>query len=234
MKCSVIIPCYNEEDNIRELVRSLERCRKGCNIEWIMVENGSRDGTRAALEKACCQKENFKLVYVNENKGYGYGLLQGMKQASGEYIGWIHADMQISPSEIVKFAKIAEQEKDKRLFLKGRRKNRRIVEYFFTNCMTLYASIMLKTWIYDIGAVPVLFHRSLTQYLKKAPYDFSIDTYVYMMAKKAGFVIKRCGVRQRCRKGGQSSWNKGLLSRFRQSGIIMKDILLIKRGKWIK
>jgi len=234
MKYSIIIPCYNEEANIIDLIQLLEKSGPEYNIQWIMVENGSKDNTRSVLEKECKDKGRFTIAYVDVNQGYGYGLQKGIQLATGDYIGWLHADMQIAPSEMIKFIKIAETESGKKLFLKGKRKNRTVVDYFFTDCMTLYASAMLGTWIYDIGAIPVLFNRSLLECMPQIPYDFSIETYVYAMAKRGGGDVRRFNVEQQNRKKGQSSWNKGFMSKIRQSKVIMKDISRIRKGEQVK
>ena len=234
MKYSIIIPCYNEEENVHDLIQTLEHSGNKYDIQWIMVENGSKDQTRDRLEYECTDKKNFTIAYVDKNRGYGYGLQQGMKAAKGDYIGWLHADMQIEPSEMIKFIRVAEAEKGKKLFLKGKRRNRSVLDYFFTDCMTLYASFMLRTWIYDIGAIPVLFHRSLLKHMSHIPYDFSIETYVYATAKKERFDLRRYDVKQQERQKGKSSWNRGFVSKIRQSKVIMQDIVMIRKGKQVK
>ena len=227
---SIIVPCYNEGPNIADLIDMLTHCQTNYDIQWIMVENGSKDNTRAELEFYCANKPNFCIAYVDENRGYGYGIQQGLKMAIGDYIGWLHADMQIRPTEMIRFIEIAEAQKTVKFFFKGKRKNRSMLDKFFTSCMTLFASAVLGIWIYDIGAIPVLFHRSLLNTLSQIPYDFSIETYVYAQAKKLGMHVYRQDVYQYGRKRGESSWNKGFSSKIRQSKIIMRDIILIRKG----
>lgn len=236
MKYSIIVPCYNEELNIHRLVEKLDQVRGARNIEYIMVENGSKDKTRYCLEQECKEKPCFRVAYVDQNRGYGYGLLAGMKMAQGDYIGWIHADLQVSPVEIMHFIDyIEKQQTEERYFLKGIRDNRSVVEHFFTAGMTVYASIMLGQYLYDIGAVPVLFHRSLlAQMDRNIPYDFSIETYVYARAKRSDLVVKRFRIHMGKRKSGSSSWNKGLLSKIRQSMVIMCDIKKIRKGEAVR
>ncbi len=233
MKYSIIVPCYNEELNIHKLIRRLDQVRGARDIEYIMVENGSKDGTRYCLERECKNRADFQIAYVDQNRGYGYGLLAGMKVAQGDYIGWIHADLQVSPVEIMHFIDYIEaQQTDVRYFLKGIRSNRSIVEHFFTAGMTVYASVMLGQYLYDIGAIPVLFHRSLlAQMDRNIPYDFSIETYVYARAKRSDLEVKRFRIHMGKRTSGSSSWNKGLLSKIRQSRIIMHDIRKIRKGE---
>lgn len=236
MKYSIIIPCYNEGENIRRLVKVLETTIVSRNVECILVENGSQDNTRQILKEICTGKKNFKIICIDKNKGYGFGLLQGMKAACGDYIGWLHADLQVQPSDMIKFIDYAEKNgKRKPLFLKGIRSSRSFIERFFTAGMTVYATLILKCYLYDIGAIPVLFHKSLLKHLKdNTPYDFSIETYVYYKAKRAGFHIKRFKISMKRREKGQSSWDKGILSKLRQSKVIAKDILKISKGEAVR
>lgn len=57
MKYSVIIPCYNEEDNVERLIDLLFSKSDLYDIEWIIVENGSKDNTRNLLNKICEDKK---------------------------------------------------------------------------------------------------------------------------------------------------------------------------------
>lgn len=237
MKYSVIIPCYNEEKNIRSLVKRLKEAAGERKIEYIMVENGSKDATGQRLKEECAGKPGFKIVHVKQNKGYGYGIIKGMEAANGDYIGWLHADLQVKPEEMMRFIDFIEKHKsgDRTYFLKGIRKNRSMLDRFFTAGMTVYVTVVLQNYLYDIGAIPVLFHRNLLEEFDEAiPYDFSIETYVYDRAKRSSLFVKRFPIRMTERKQGKSSWNKGVFSKFRQSGVIMKDVIKIRKGKAVR
>ena len=228
MKYSIIIPCYNEEDNIEKLINLLSSKSNLYDIEWIIVENGSKDNTRDLLKKACENRENFKLVYVDKNQGYGYGIAQGLKNISGDYVGWLHADMQVSPDSMLEFIRLNELSNKEKVFYKGSRKNRKFIEHFFTFFMGVYATLVFQKKLYDIGAIPVLFDRELIKELGKIPYDFTIETYVYYIAKKENYKIVRPPVYMNERKSGLSSWNRGFISRIKLSWQLMKGILKIR------
>ena len=172
MKYSIIIPCYNEEDNIEKLINLLSSKSNLYDIEWIIVENGSKDNTRTLLNNICKDKKNFKLVYIDENQGYGYGIVQGLKNVSGDYVGWLHADMQVSPDSMLEFIKLNELSKETKKFYKGSRKNRKFIDNFFTFFMSVFSTLLFQTFLSDIGAIPVLFHRDLMNKLDKIPHDF--------------------------------------------------------------
>ncbi|EFE87064.1 hypothetical protein [Fusobacterium periodonticum] len=94
--------------------------------------------------------------------------------------------------------------------------------------MGVYATLVFQKKLYDIGAIPVLFDRELIKELGKIPYDFTIETYVYYIAKKENYKIVRPPVYMNERKSGLSSWNRGFISRIKLSWQLMKGILKIR------
>lgn len=232
MRFSIIIPCYNERDNLSLLIKNIMPLTEKFDIEFVLVENGSTDDSRIKFETLPEMTNSHILkVYVNENHGYGYGVQQGLKACSGDYVGWIHADMQFRPRKLTAFLGYAEKYGNEiPLFLKGKRSNRSLFDRFFTAGMSIFETVLFGTLLYDIGAIPVLFHRSLLDKCPKLPYDFSIELYVYLQAKRNHYLIKRHGVRLEKRARGDSSWNKGFASKIRQSKRIIKNSIWIKKG----
>lgn len=235
MKYSIIIPCYNEADNIESLIERITKLQEKYDLEYILVENGSKDNSRSYFQDNIEGKySNIEVTYVDVNQGYGYGLQQGMKAAKGDYIGWIHADLQIPPEELIPFFEEIECDKfSEKLFLKGRRMNRSMFDKFFTNGQALFNSCLFRAKLYDIGAIPVLFSRELLDEVSidEMANDFSIELYIYAEAVKLGYKVKRFKVRILDREKGYSSWNHGLKSKIKQSKKIFLDSLKIKRGE---
>lgn len=233
MKFSMIIPCYNEKENINSLVERVLPIQKKYNVEFILVENGSLDNSKEYFKKNIENHyKNIKVVYVSKNRGYGYGIQQGLWAASGEYVGWMHADMQVAPEICMSFFEYILCHPDQNLmFLKGRRMNRSTFDQFFTKGQAVFNSVLFRKKLYDVGAVPVLFHNSLIDHIDAMPDDFSIELYVYIKAIEKKFVIRRGKVRLSERQNGKSSWNQGWNSKIRQSVRILKDSILIKKGR---
>lgn len=232
MRYSIVIPCYNEEDNLPSLVSSLKLFIEERDIEIILVENGSRDNSYELMKGLVNDSNNIRITKVDVNQGYGYGLCQGLKDTIGDYVGWIHADMQITLDEVRQFLDyIDHYNGNKRLFLKGTRHNRSLTDYFFTYGMTLFESAIFGRWLFDIGAIPVFFDRSLLSEFNSAPKDFSIELFLYNEAKTHGFIVRRLPVHLMKREKGKSSWNTGMISRFRQSMRIIKASINIRKGK---
>lgn len=104
MKLSLIVPCYNEAENVElfqsETMKAFEGC--GYSYEIIFVDDGSTDATLHNLKKIhAAGKCPVKVISFSRNFGKEAGLYAGLQYASGEYISLIDADLQQRP-EIVR------------------------------------------------------------------------------------------------------------------------------------
>lgn len=216
---SIIVPCYNEERNIHMLVERFDGIKDLLNIngfELILVDNGSVDKTAIEIDKQCEEYDYIKKISIKKNIGYGYGILQGLYAGSGDWLGWIHADLQLPPEAFIEMvAKIKDCENNSKVFFKGRRKNRPLPDTLFTIGMGVFESIYLKKKLWDINAQPTLISRSLLEKMENPPYDFSLDLYTYYLAKKLEYNVIRIPVNQKPRIEGQSSWNNGMKARLK-------------------
>ena len=88
--------------------------------------------------------------------------------------------------------------------------------------MGLYESIILRTFLWDINAQPTLISRKFYQSLSDAPMDFSLDLFVYYMAKRERVYLKKFPAEQKKRMYGESSWNTGMGARIRLIRRVMK------------
>lgn len=208
MKLSVVIPCYNEEKNIPLVLARFSEviCRE--DIEIILVNNGSTDGSAIVLDRLLPHYPFARTVWVEKNQGYGYGILQGLYAAQGEFLGWTHADMQTDPNDVIQALAVLEQNGSREtLFVKGARKGRSFVDNFFSIGMALFETLYLGTILYEINAQPNIFSRRFFQSWQDAPHDFALDLYALYMAKKQKLDVRRIAVRFPERLYGKSSWN---------------------------
>jgi glycosyltransferase, family 2 len=230
MKLSIVVPCYNEEKNIPLILEKFKNIIKKEEIEVVLVNNGSTDNSKDILEKLVPNYSFARIVSVPENKGYGYGIVQGLKEANGDFIGWTHADLQTDPFDVIKAYKIFEEKKwDKRIYIKGRRKKRTFIENFFTIGMSIFETFYLKEFLWDINGQPNLFSKNFFETWENPPKDFSLDLYALFMAKKQKLDLVRINVLFPKRINGESSWNKGIMSRWKLSKRTLKFSLDLKK-----
>ena len=231
-KFSIVIPCYNEIDNLERLTTTIKNNFNNEDIEFILVENGSTDMSRKWFEStSLIDGKLIKACYVDNNIGYGYGIIKGLEQCTGRFVGWIHADFQVSPLEIKKVIQLMEKEvENNNIFIKGKRKNRNISEKLFSVGMSFAMSLILGKAMYDINAVPVVFARELLdEVLCNPPYSLDFDLYMYYFAIKNGYRIKRFDVEYQDRLNGKSSWDAGIKSRIHASVELIKKAIIIRK-----
>ena len=213
---SIIVPCFNEEKNIPLLITHFEKVITSNEIELILVENGSSDNSLKILETLTKNHPFAKIVVVPVNKGYGYGIKQGLNVATGNFIGYTHADLQTDPNDVVKAIDIVKLNNfNENILIKGRRKCRPFSDRFFTFGMSLFESIYLRKKLLDINAQPTLFSSVFYEKLKNIPNDFSLDLYFLYTAQINNQKIVRFNVFFTPRLHGESSWNKGIKSKWK-------------------
>ena len=101
MKISVIIPCYNERSTIEEVVNKIINQKKNFDIEIIIVDDASVDGTREILNQKL--KNTADIILFNDrNEGKGFTVSKGITAATGEIILIQDADLEYDPGEYSK------------------------------------------------------------------------------------------------------------------------------------
>ncbi len=102
VELSVVIPVYNEKENLPELIdRCLSACRKARkSFEIILVDDGSRDTSGDIITEAADIHKEVIAVILNRNYGQHAAVVAGLRQARGEIIITLDADLQNPPEEI--------------------------------------------------------------------------------------------------------------------------------------
>ena len=129
-----------------------------------------------------------------------------MKEANGEIIGWTHADLQTDPCDALvglnMFRRFGPE-----IFVKGLRKGRPLFDMIFSIGMSVFETILLKKFFWEINAQPTLFSKDFFKKMDNPPNDFSLDLYVYHKAKLEGLNVRRFPVNFSDRLYGSSHWN---------------------------
>lgn len=216
MKLSIVVPCYDEAENIPLILERFAEVIRRDDVEVVLVDNGSKDNSPAVLKELLPKYSFARTIRIEENQGYGYGIVQGLKACTGEFIGWTHADMQTDPADLMKALNIIEENNsDEKIFVKGNRKGRPLFDQFFTSGMSIFETLYMGVKLYDVNAQPNVFSRKFFETWKNPPKDFALDLYALYMAQKAGLHIKRFDVVFPKRIHGESHWNSGLASKWK-------------------
>lgn len=213
MKISIIIPCYNEAESLPELVALIRSADFDDGYEIILVDNGSTDETETILPSLLEGDAKIRSIRINQNQGYGHGILEGLKSAEGDILAWTHADLQTNPADIKTAAAFFEINPN--AFVKGRRYGRPVIDVLFTVGMSFFEILLLRRIFWDINAQPTVFSKKFFDTWDQPPTDFSLDLFAYFMAKKFKLAVKRFPVHFGDRQFGKSHWNVDWKSKYK-------------------
>lgn len=99
-KLSIVIPVFNEENTIKEIVRQVEAVALPLEKEIIIIDDCSTDGTREILKKF--NQRQYKIIFREKNGGKGAALHDGFLRATGEIIIIQDADLEYDPNDYPK------------------------------------------------------------------------------------------------------------------------------------
>ena len=104
VEISVVVPVYNEEENLPILIPKLVEVLKSLRspYEMIFVDDGSSDGSRQVLKEWTVLYPSIRILGLKENRGLSTALVAGMREARGEKIVTLDSDLQNDPADIPK------------------------------------------------------------------------------------------------------------------------------------
>ena len=113
LKLSLVVPCYNEAENVANFQEAVISAFDGCGYDYeiVFIDDGSKDATLHNLKKLYhAQKCPVKVVSFSRNFGKEAGLYAGLQHASGDYISLIDADLQQRPEIVRDMVKILDEQ----------------------------------------------------------------------------------------------------------------------------
>lgn len=98
MKLSILMPVYNEEERIADAVKQALDVSYPCDVEMVVVDDGSRDGTADVLDRL--DDSRLQIVRHARNQGKGAAIRTAAQRATGEYMVILDADLEYDPEDI--------------------------------------------------------------------------------------------------------------------------------------
>ncbi|MEK7208058.1 MAG: glycosyltransferase family 2 protein [Patescibacteria group bacterium] len=202
---SIIVPSRNESDNLKRLIPELVQTLSvlGDAYEVIVVDNGSTDATQETLQELTSRYPRVRSVYEGE-RGFGRALLCGLHEGQGEVLGYIHADNQMSPREILRIYE--KLKKDNLAVCKARRihRNDGAWRYFISKVYNALFRLMFKVNLKDINGSPKLFTKTFFEGAKLSSLDWFIDPEIIIRAKQLGAAVGELDIHTFRRESGVS------------------------------
>ena len=187
---SVVVPLYNEEESLPELVQWIDRVAVSNNLcyEIILIDDGSTDSSWSVVERLKSQYPQIKGISFLRNYGKSAALYEGFKMAEGEVVFTMDADLQDSPDEIPEMRRmILEEGYD---LVSGWKKRRYdpIGKRWPSKFFNLTARVVSGIKLHDFNCGLKAYRRKV---VKSIEVYGEMHRYIPILAKHAGF--KRIG-----------------------------------------
>lgn len=220
MKLSIIIPAYNEEKTILQILEKVENVKlKGIEKEIIIVNDASTDGTKNILDSL----KRYKIIHHEKNQGKGRAIRTGLENATGEILLIQDADLEYDPVEypkllepiIKKEGQVVYGSRFMTMKFKIFGKDRTILphHYFGNKILSIITSILYGTRITDMETGYKAFTQEALTGIKLRANRFDFEPEITAKFLKKGLKIKEVSINFDARtpeEGKKINWKDGI------------------------
>lgn len=218
---SAIVPCYNEEENVRDFYDEFIKNQpffeeKDLDFELIYVDDGSRDHTVAEVKKLIEKDSRVHLLSFSRNFGKEAAIYAGLEKCRGDYAVFMDADLQDPPSLLPEMFSYIEQGYDSVATRRVTRKGEPKIRSFFARCFYKLMHKISKTEIVDGARDYRLMTRQVVDAILSMPEYNRFTKGIYGWV---GFKTKWLEFENVERNKGQTKWNFWKLLMYSFEGI---------------
>lgn len=219
---SIVVPVYNEEENVALLVGRIEQALAGLNHEIILVDDGSTDQTRQRIKEL--KNDAVVLIELKKNFGQSLALAAGIDYATGDYIITMDGDLQNDPDDILMmYQKAKNEDWDVVTGIRQKRKDN-IIRTFPSKIANWIIRKTTKLDIQDHGCALKVFNRETAKDLNLYG---EMHRYITLLAFLNGARVTEVNVKHHQRQFGKSKYGLG-----RTTKVINDLILLLFQRKY--
>ncbi len=213
---TLVVPLLDEEGNVESVAEDLLFAFRTADIplRLLLVDNGSKDGTRAKVRVLEANNDEVRGIYLDENAGYGGGILAGMAEADTPLLGWMWGDAQIEAGDVVRvYRRLLTDKAD---LAKARRVQR--VDGWQRSIVTRVYNLA-TLWLFHVPSVdtngcPKIFTRAAWEELAPKSTDWFLDPEVMIGYGRKGLKLAEVDVLAKPRTKGVSKVGTGTVAEF--------------------
>ncbi|MBS3146805.1 glycosyltransferase family 2 protein [Candidatus Woesearchaeota archaeon] len=234
-KLSLIIPCYNEEDGIKNLHERLmpviSDLSKRYSVELLFIDDGSTDKTNEMLQKYFGQAKSTKIIKHNKNLNLGAAFRTGFAKASGDIIVTLDSDCTYRPEEI---PNLLEQINSNNFDIitgspyhpKGGVENVPAYRIFLSKSVSILYKIATGKNIYTFTSMFRAYKKEVIKNIEFRSNDFLSPAEILLVAINKGYKIGEYPTVLHVRKFGKSKFNKLFMIMRRHMGLLSSEVLV--------
>lgn len=214
MKLSIVIPVYNEEKTLLEILKRIEKVNiNDIEKEIILIDDFSTDNTKQILKKL---ENKYKVFYHKKNQGKGAALRTGFKNATGDFIIIQDADLEYNPQEYTKMLELLIKNKADIIYgSRNLKKNPRSKKTYYWGVLFLafLNNILFKSKLTDTYTCYKMFKKDVLNDLSTKSNGFEWEAEITAKALKKGYKIKEIPIDYSPRsfkQGKKINWKDGI------------------------
>ncbi len=214
-KLSVVVPVYNERNTLVEIVRRMRAVElpDGIDLEIVIVDDGSTDGTRDVLKQL--GDSTVRIVLHDRNRGKGAALRTGLEHATGEYVLVQDADLEYDPEDWPKLLNPVLRCKARVVYgsrFTGERRNMLLLHWMGNRFLSMTTNVLYNTTLSDMETCYKLIERELADDLKLTSDRFQIEPEITAKILRRGVRIYEVPISYSGREfeeGKKITWRDG-------------------------
>ena len=204
---SVVVPAYNEAENVENLAAEINVALAGIAHEMIFIDDASTDDTKSVLINMKTRFPHLRVLSHRQNSGQSRGVRSGILAARAPIIATLDSDGQNDPADIPKlFAQLTRDDAPESLAMVGGRRAKRIdsaAKKIGSRIGNGVRKRLLKDDADDTGCGLKVFKRDA---FLRLPYFDHIHRYIPALMIREGYQIEFCDVNHRAREFGESKY----------------------------
>jgi len=214
-KLSVIVPVYNERNTVVEVVRRMRAVElpDGIEREIIVIDDGSRDGTRDVLRQL--GDSTVRILVHEDNRGKGAAVRTGLALATGDYVLIQDADLEYDPDDWPRLISPVMRGRARVVYgsrFTGERRNMLLLHWIGNRTLSLVTNILFNSTLSDMETCYKLVDRNLLNDLGLRSDHFDIEPEITAKILKRGIRIYEVPISYMGREfdeGKKITWRDG-------------------------